>query len=92
MPLAGKQEVATFLDENRHWRQNGESLVAEFKFKDFNEAMGFVNRVAMAAEAANHHPDIEVRWNQVRLVLTTHSAGGITEKDFKLATRIMSYV
>jgi 4a-hydroxytetrahydrobiopterin dehydratase len=71
------------------WRQEDEALVRDYKFKDFAEAMGFVNRVADLAEEANHHPDILVHgWNNVRLTLTTHSAGGLTENDHEMARRI----
>jgi 4a-hydroxytetrahydrobiopterin dehydratase len=71
------------------WRQEGESLVRDLDFKDFAEAMAFVNRVAEAAEAANHHPDILVHgWNHVRLTLTTHSAGKLTDNDRAMAERI----
>ena len=71
------------------WRQEDESLVRDYEFKDFAEAMAFVNRVADAAEEANHHPDILVHgWNKVRLTLTTHDSGGLTEKDHALARRI----
>jgi 4a-hydroxytetrahydrobiopterin dehydratase len=71
------------------WRREGESLVRDYEFKDFAAAMAFVNKVADAAEEANHHPDILVHgWNKVRLVLTTHSEGGLTENDHKMAARI----
>jgi 4a-hydroxytetrahydrobiopterin dehydratase len=71
------------------WRQEGESLVRDYKFKDFAQAMTFVNRVADAAEEANHHPDILVHgWNNVRLTLTTHSAGKLTDNDRAMAERI----
>ena len=71
------------------WRQEGEALIRDYKFKDFAEAMAFVNRVADLAEEANHHPDILVHgWNNVRLTLTTHSAGGLTENDHEMARRI----
>jgi 4a-hydroxytetrahydrobiopterin dehydratase len=71
------------------WRQEGESLVRDYKFKDFVEAIAFVNRVADAAEQANHHPDILVHgWNNVRLTLTTHSAGKLTDNDRAMAERI----
>jgi 4a-hydroxytetrahydrobiopterin dehydratase len=71
------------------WRQEGESLVRDYEFKDFVEAIAFVNRVAEAAEAANHHPDILVHgWNHVRLTLTTHSAGKLTDDDRAMAERI----
>lgn len=71
------------------WQRDGDALVRELKFADFREAIAFVNRVAEAAEAAGHHPDITVHgYNRVRLVLSTHSAGGITEADFALAGRL----
>jgi len=73
------------------WRQEDESLVRDYEFKDFAEAMAFVNRVADAAEEANHHPDILVHsWNKVRLTLTTHDTGGLTDNDHKMAERIDS--
>ena len=71
------------------WRQEGESLVRDYEFDDFAAAMAFVNQVADAAEAANHHPDILVHgWNKVRLTLTTHSDGRLTGKDHAMAERI----
>jgi 4a-hydroxytetrahydrobiopterin dehydratase len=70
------------------WRREGDEIVRDWKFADFAEAMGFVNRVAEAAEEANHHPDILVHgWNKVRLSLTNHSEGGLTEPDFAMAER-----
>jgi 4a-hydroxytetrahydrobiopterin dehydratase len=70
------------------WERSGDEIVRERRFEDFGEAMGFVNRVAEAAEEANHHPDIFLHgWNKVRLSLTNHSAGGLTEADFAMATR-----
>jgi 4a-hydroxytetrahydrobiopterin dehydratase len=71
------------------WRQEDESLIRDYKFDDFAAAMAFVNQVADAAEAANHHPDILVHgWNKVRLTLTTHSEGRLTDKDRAMAERI----
>lgn len=71
------------------WAREGDSIVREWTLADFPAAIGFVNRVAEAAEAANHHPDILVhRWNRVRLELSTHSEGGLTEADFALAQQI----
>ena len=71
------------------WRQEDESLIRDYEFDDFAAAMAFVNQVAEAAEDANHHPDILVHgWNKVRLTLSTHSAGGLTEADHELARRI----
>ena len=67
--------------------KNGE-ITKLYKFPDFKEAMGFVNRVADLAEEADHHPDILIRYNKVTLTLSTHSAGGLTEKDSQLARKI----
>lgn len=69
------------------WRKKGPSLTRVFQFKDFPAAIKFVNAVARAAEKARHHPDIDIRWNKVTLTLTTHDAGGLTEKDFDLAKK-----
>jgi len=71
------------------WREENESLIRDYEFKDFAAAMAFVNQVADAAEEANHHPDILIHgWNKVRLTLTTHSAGKLTENDRAMAERI----
>lgn len=69
------------------WTRSGKHIVREFVFADFPSAIRFVTRVARAAERAFHHPDIDVRWNRVRLMLTTHDEGGLTERDFVLAAR-----
>ena len=70
------------------WDRAGDELVKVRKGKDFADALGYVNAVGQLAEAADHHPDIDIRWNTVTLHLSTHSAGGITEKDLELARRI----
>ena len=71
------------------WRREGEAIVRDWKFDDFAGALAFVNRVGEAAEEANHHPDILVHgWNKVRLTLSTHSEGGLTDADHALARRI----
>jgi 4a-hydroxytetrahydrobiopterin dehydratase len=67
------------------WMREGAALIGEWKFADFKEALAFVNRIGDAAEEANHHPDISIKWNRVRLTLSTHSAGTVTEKDYALA-------
>ncbi|MCS7228662.1 MAG: 4a-hydroxytetrahydrobiopterin dehydratase [Candidatus Kryptonium sp.] len=66
----------------------GDAIVKEFKFKNFRDAMAFVLRVAFEAEEFDHHPDIFIFYNRVKLVLRTHSEDGVTEKDFKVAERI----
>jgi 4a-hydroxytetrahydrobiopterin dehydratase len=63
-------------------------IARSFRFRNFSDAMQFVNKVARFAERANHHPDIMIRYDKVRLTLTTHDEGGLTEKDFKLAGQI----
>jgi 4a-hydroxytetrahydrobiopterin dehydratase len=71
------------------WREEGTALVRDFEFKDFARAMGFVNQVAELAEGANHHPDILLHgWNKVRLTLSTHSEGKVTQADRNLAAGI----
>jgi 4a-hydroxytetrahydrobiopterin dehydratase len=86
--LLGDEEIASRLEDSE-WQREGDEIVRELKFDDFASAMAFVNRVGEAAENANHHPDILVHgWNKVRLSLTNHSAGGLTEADFEMASRI----
>jgi len=68
------------------WQIVAAELVKTFQFKDFRASIAFVNQLAELAEEAAHHPDIDIRYNRVRLALTTHDAGGLTAKDFDLAT------
>ena len=71
------------------WRQEDDALERDYEFKDFAAAMWFVNRVAELAEDRNHHPDILIHgWNKVRLTLTTHDTGGLTENDHAMAAAI----
>jgi 4a-hydroxytetrahydrobiopterin dehydratase len=67
------------------WKKRGNTIARKYQFKDFSAAIQFMNAAAEHAEQAWHHPDIAIRWNQVTLTLTTHDAGGLTEKDFALA-------
>jgi 4a-hydroxytetrahydrobiopterin dehydratase len=69
------------------WRKTGKVIRCTREFPDFKAAMKFVNAVARAAEKAQHHPDVDIRWNRVTLSLTTHDAGGLTSRDFELARR-----
>jgi 4a-hydroxytetrahydrobiopterin dehydratase len=86
--LLDEQDIASRL-EGSPWRREGDEIVREWQLEDFAAAMAFVNKVAEAAEAANHHPDILVHgWNKVRLSLTNHSAGGLTDADFEMAKTI----
>ncbi|MGN6372072.1 MAG: 4a-hydroxytetrahydrobiopterin dehydratase [Solirubrobacteraceae bacterium] len=88
MALLSEQEIDRNLASS-DWRREGEAIVREWELENFSQAMEFVNRVADAAEAANHHPDIHLHgWNKVRLELSTHSEGGLTQGDFDMAARI----
>ena len=78
-------KIALALSTLPQWQRNGEIISRTFQFKNFPAAMDFVNAVAELAEQAQHHPDVDIRWNKVTLALTTHDAGGLTEKDFALA-------
>ena len=70
------------------WNEENNVLVREFKFADFQAALEFVNKVGALAEEVNHHPDIELGWGKVKIKLTTHSAGKVTDKDHELAKKI----
>ena len=71
------------------WQRDGEAIAREWELADFAAAIAFVNRVGELAEQANHHPDIHLHgWNKVRLELSTHSEGGITQADIDMAGRI----
>ncbi len=80
-------DKARFLSDHAGWQLDGETISRTFAFADFAEAMGFVVKIAMAAEVADHHPDIDIRWNKVTLALTTHSEGALTAKDTALAAQ-----
>lgn len=88
MAILTDAEVAAALRDLPAWTRDGDAIRREVTLRDFGAAMAFVNRVASVAEAANHHPDIDIRWNRVALTLSTHSAGGITSNDVALARRI----
>ncbi len=90
MSLLSDSDVEHRLRALPDWRLSEDrAIVRELAFASFAEAIAFVNRVAEAAEVANHHPDILLHgWNKVRLTLSTHSAGGLTDADFKLAAQI----
>ncbi|SEG62637.1 4a-hydroxytetrahydrobiopterin dehydratase [Thermomonospora echinospora] len=88
MSLLGEQDLARELATTPAWERDEDAIVRTVELADFAAALRFVNRVAELAEAADHHPDITIRWNKVTLTLSTHSAGGLTGKDFELARRI----
>jgi 4a-hydroxytetrahydrobiopterin dehydratase len=88
-PVLTAAEVDATLDEQGlAWERRDQELVTTVTLHDFAAALQFVNAVGAAAEAANHHPDIDIRWNKVTLVLSTHSAGGLTVLDLALAAAI----
>ena len=74
------------------WDESRDAISRTLKFRDFSEAFAFMTRVAMAAEQADHHPEWSNVWNRVDILLTTHSAGGLTQKDVALAKRIESFL
>jgi 4a-hydroxytetrahydrobiopterin dehydratase len=80
--------IAERLQKIPNWVQEGKEIVRNYKFPSFREAIAFVNRVADEADKMDHHPDILIQYNKVRLSLSTHSAGGLTDKDFTLAERV----
>lgn len=88
MTLLNDSERETLGTNLPEWQLDGETLSRRFEFSGFLDSIAFVTRVAVLAEIADHHPDIDIRWNKVTLALTTHEAGGLTEKDSDLATAI----
>jgi 4a-hydroxytetrahydrobiopterin dehydratase len=80
-------EVAKFLAAHPKWTRAGEEISRTFELADFHASMAFVNKVAEAANQADHHPDIDIRYSKVRLALTTHDAGGLTFRDTDLASK-----
>ena len=83
-----ESEIEARLEDLVDWTREGDEIRKLFKLASFPSAIGFVTQVAFLAEAAGHHPDIDIRWRKVSLALTTHDAGGLTAKDFDLATQI----
>lgn len=88
MALIDLDELERFLDRHPDWLFEDAAIQRTFEFDDFAEALAFVNKVAEVAEEADHHPDIDIRWNKVTLRISTHSEGGITAKDTSLASVI----
>jgi 4a-hydroxytetrahydrobiopterin dehydratase len=81
-------EIKNVLKANPEWNLKDGKLIREWTFKDFIQAMAFVNRVATLAEAAGHHPDIDIRYNHVVLGLVSHDAGGLTQRDASMASQL----
>jgi 4a-hydroxytetrahydrobiopterin dehydratase len=81
-------EVQQAMQQLPGWKQNGKAIERVFQFENFVKAMGFVNHIAEAAEAVNHHPDILINYNKVTLSLISHDSGGVTQRDIRMAGRI----
>lgn len=79
-----KEALASLPD----WSFGDNAILADFSFRDFNDALVFVNSVAQAAEQMNHHPDIDIRYNKVKMLLTSHDSGGVTRRDTRMAKQI----
>lgn len=88
MSALSKAEIQQKLKEMHNWSHQGKSIHKRYTFKSFMPAMDFVGKVAEAAEKAGHHPDITINYNVVGISLSTHSEGGVTDKDFDLARQI----
>ena len=76
------------VNESKDWRESNQKLERTFKFKDFNDSIDFVNKVAKIAETQNHHPDIEIKYNKVKISITDHEKGGVSDKCHKLVKSI----
>jgi 4a-hydroxytetrahydrobiopterin dehydratase len=87
-PSLNDEDVNALSREVPRWEVRDGKLVRGFKFQDFNEAFGFVTRVALLAEAESHHPDIHNSWSEVTLEFWTHTADGLTRNDFIMAAKI----
>jgi 4a-hydroxytetrahydrobiopterin dehydratase len=88
MALMSDAEIEEGLMSLEGWERKGNEIVKVYRNKNFVESVGFVNKIAILAEKADHHPDILIQYRNVTLTLSTHSQGGLTEKDFKLAGEI----
>ena len=86
--LLSESEITERLKALSGWERNGDEIIKVYKNKNFVESIGFATKVALLAEKADHHPDILIQYKNVTLTLSTHSKGGLTEKDFNLAAEI----
>lgn len=88
MTRLDEKEIGVRLAKLAGWERAGDAIRRSWRFADFKQAMAFAHRVAEAAEAADHHPDILIEYSRVTLTLSTHDAGGLTTRDFDLAARL----
>jgi 4a-hydroxytetrahydrobiopterin dehydratase len=92
MPKLAEDEIASALAPLAGWARTGDEITKTFERTSFADAIAFVVRIGFLAEAADHHPDLDIRWRKVRVALTTHDSGGLTANDFDLARRIEEIV
>ena len=88
MALLNDDQIRERLEGLEGWEREGKSIKKEFKLEDFKGSVDFVNRLTPVAEEMNHHPDLEISWNTVKVSISTHSEGGLTENDFELAGKV----
>jgi 4a-hydroxytetrahydrobiopterin dehydratase len=88
MAVLTDAEIQTELTSLNGWQRNGTAIQRVFRFPDFKAAMQFVNKVAEAAEQANHHPDIDIRYNTITMTLVSHDSGRVTQRDVRMAGTI----
>ncbi len=88
MAVLSSREVEDKIKDLEGWEVSGNEIRKVYKMKNFIDSIGFVNKVAILAEMADHHPDILIKYSKVSISLSTHSEGGITEKDFNLAAQV----
>jgi len=88
MALLEDAEINNKLGNLNGWERSGNEIVKSYKLSNFIASIGFVNKIAILAEKADHHPDILIQYSTVKITLSTHSEGGLTEKDFNLAAEI----
>jgi len=88
MARLSEEQIRERIAQLHGWERSGEQIRKTYPFASFAEGMAFANRVAAAAEALDHHPDMLIQYRQVTLTLTSHDVGGLTERDFRLARRI----
>ena len=88
MDLLTDEEISARLAGLQGWEREGDAIVRTFKLDDFVGSVRFVDSVVEPAEGMGHHPDLSISWNEVRVSITSHSAGGLTAKDFELAIRM----
>jgi 4a-hydroxytetrahydrobiopterin dehydratase len=88
MAVLTDEQIKQTLSSLPGWQQQGKAIQRVFEFPDFKAAMQFVNTIAEAAEQANHHPDIDIRYNKVTMALVSHDSGGVTQRDVRMAQKI----